>query len=94
MKGSMNGVSRRKKKRIYRFEEMWFRDEAFSDVITKAWEEGGDIHMNLNRTANQLIKWGKNKFGDFAREMRVCSAQMASLMVVQSEETIKDEGHR
>lgn len=36
------------KKRIYRFEEMWFRDGASAEVIKKAWEGEGDVRQKLS----------------------------------------------
>lgn len=89
VKGQLQNVNRKKKRKLYRFEEMWLRDEACEEEIGKAWAEGGDLNMKIARTARKLSLWGKNKFGDFAREMREGSLQMAKLMnEAQSEETI------
>lgn len=89
IKKSATGGTRRRINRIYRFEEMWLRDDACAEVIKKAWEGDRDVRGKLSRTAGALTMWSKIKFRNFAREMRECTVQMENLMAnSQTEETI------
>ena len=78
-----------KKRRLFRFEEMWTREEECGEVIDNMWRQGGDVCGNLNRMARELREWSCKRFGEFAKEMRACKLQMGKLMEEdQTSETI------
>ena len=79
----------RKYRKIFRFEEMWTRENSCAEVIEKTWVRGKEAMGNLARTARGLREWNKTHFGEFAREMRMCTTQMHHLMEApQTDETI------
>uniref|UniRef100_A0A803LDA8 CCHC-type domain-containing protein n=1 Tax=Chenopodium quinoa TaxID=63459 RepID=A0A803LDA8_CHEQI len=74
---------------LYRFEEMWFRDENCAEIVSHAWERGGDICSKIAFTSENLSAWSREKFGDFVKELKDCQARMEYLMSeVQSDEVI------
>uniref|UniRef100_A0A803MJ30 Uncharacterized protein n=1 Tax=Chenopodium quinoa TaxID=63459 RepID=A0A803MJ30_CHEQI len=76
----VHAPKKKKRVKIFRFEEIWLREESCGDVIRQAWEGGGDISHNIKRTAANLGGWSKAYFGNFAKEMGDCKAGMAALM--------------
>ena len=71
---------KKRKKRLFRFEEMWLREESCEEIIREAWNGGWDMASRLNCTTSKLKEWSAEKFGDFAKQMRSCKAQMGHLM--------------
>uniref|UniRef100_A0A803M8Y9 Endonuclease/exonuclease/phosphatase domain-containing protein n=1 Tax=Chenopodium quinoa TaxID=63459 RepID=A0A803M8Y9_CHEQI len=71
---------KKKKRKLYRFEEMWLRDETCGDIVANAWSRGGDICSKIAHTSLNLSAWSRNKFGDFVKELKECRARMESLM--------------
>uniref|UniRef100_A0A803LHG7 Zinc knuckle CX2CX4HX4C domain-containing protein n=1 Tax=Chenopodium quinoa TaxID=63459 RepID=A0A803LHG7_CHEQI len=44
IKNALNFPKKKKKKvKLYRFEEMWLRDEMCADIVSEAWDYGGDL---------------------------------------------------
>uniref|UniRef100_A0A803MKN4 CCHC-type domain-containing protein n=1 Tax=Chenopodium quinoa TaxID=63459 RepID=A0A803MKN4_CHEQI len=80
---------KKKKKRLYRFEEMWLRDENCADIVSEAWDYGGDLCSKIAFTSTRLSAWSREKFGDFVKELNACKAQMKVLTgEVQSTEVV------
>lgn len=77
---SLTTPQERRKKRMFRFEEMWLREESCEEVIKEAWSGGWDVASCLSRTTVKLKEWSNEKFGDFAKQMRDCKARMGQLM--------------
>lgn len=69
-----------RKKKNFRFEEMWTRDGSCGEVIKEAWGGGYDMASCMARTTAKLWDWSKAHFGEFAKEMRACQSQMCALM--------------
>ncbi|XP_057248295.1 uncharacterized protein LOC130590250 [Beta vulgaris subsp. vulgaris] len=67
---------KKRNKRLFRFEEMWTREEECGEVIAANWRKGGDAAVNVGRIASDLREWSMAKFGDFAKEMRMLKEQM------------------
>uniref|UniRef100_A0A803MKM3 Uncharacterized protein n=1 Tax=Chenopodium quinoa TaxID=63459 RepID=A0A803MKM3_CHEQI len=90
VKEAVNTPKKKKKKvRLYRFEEMWLRDENCVNIVTKAWERGVDICSKIAFTSANLSAWSREKFEDFVRELKDYRAKMESLMSeAQSDEVI------
>ncbi|KAL2940033.1 hypothetical protein RDABS01_001415, partial [Bienertia sinuspersici] len=80
--GPMNYRKDKKKRKLFRFEEMWLRDEQSEVVVNNAWHIGGGVEEKLRRKASELSSWSKVTFGDFAKQMRECKTQMQTLMEV------------
>ncbi|KAL2926785.1 hypothetical protein RDABS01_028375, partial [Bienertia sinuspersici] len=79
-KGRPDAGNERRHRKLYRFEEMWVRDESCQDVIPEAWRGSNSTISKLKGTASKLTRWNKEKFGSFAKEMRACRTQMKNLM--------------
>lgn len=79
----------KKEKKLFRFEEMWLRDESCAEVVANAWTNGSDAVANISRMASKLSIWSRDKFGDFHKELKACQQQMRALMEEpQSEEVL------
>ena len=74
-------VNRRKRrKKLFRFEAMWLREEESTKVVSEAWLKGEDAAVNLMRTTHKLGMWSQRTFGNTAKEIRVCQSEMQRLM--------------
>ena len=80
IKNRIGVVEKKRRKRLYRFEEMWLRDEKCMEVIQETWRKGEDACSNVGWTAAKLSSWSKQNFGDFAQVMRDLKGQMQALM--------------
>ena len=79
-----------KRRKLFRFEELWTREEECGDVIDGAWIKGAEVRGNLARAAKDLEGWSQNRFGESAKELRSCKQQMGALMEAeQTPETIQ-----
>ncbi|XP_021726600.1 uncharacterized protein LOC110693734 [Chenopodium quinoa] len=63
---------KKKKKKLYHFEEMWLRDENCAEIVSEAWERGGDLCSKIAFTSSRLSAWSREKFGDFVKELNDC----------------------
>lgn len=82
--------SKAKKRKLFRFEEMWIKEKECGEVIVAEWVKGEDVKGKLARTASSLREWSQKRFGTFAKEMRACKQQMRDLMEAdQSPENIQ-----
>lgn len=78
-------------RKLYRFEEMWTRDEGCNDVIVEGWSHGEDLDSKMAVTTRKLCQWSREKFGNFAKEMRNCKSRMAQLMeAAQTDDVIAE----
>ncbi|KAL2921780.1 4-hydroxy-2 2'-bipyrrole-5-methanol synthase PigH [Bienertia sinuspersici] len=59
---------------------MWVREGPVGDIVSGAWEGGGDVTKKLSRIATRLRTWSTNTFGNFSKEMRECQSKMSKLM--------------
>ncbi|KAL2933509.1 Aspartate--tRNA ligase 1 cytoplasmic [Bienertia sinuspersici] len=62
MQGCPKGRKEQRKKKLFRFEEMWLREESSEEVVKKAWEGVGDLRTKLTRTVTGLQSWSKDTF--------------------------------
>ncbi|KAL2930752.1 Triosephosphate isomerase [Bienertia sinuspersici] len=70
VKGPTQKSTRKKRRKIFRFEEKWVRDESINDIIESAWNMHGDVKEKISQTASKLSTWSKATFGNFSKEMR------------------------
>ncbi|KAL2902093.1 50S ribosomal protein L18 [Bienertia sinuspersici] len=80
MRGRLGNVKERKRRKLFRVEEMWLRDELSNVVINGAWIIEGDVKEKISGTAASLRQWSSVKFGNFNREMHDCKNQIGRLM--------------
>lgn len=79
--------NKRRLKCRFRFEEMWTREEACEEAVKEARRSGENIIGNIARMTSELREWSKNKFGDFAKEMRNCKGRTGKL--IEEEPTVE-----
>ena len=80
IKERVGHVEKKRRKKLYRFEEMWLRDGKCMEIIQSSWTRGEEISHNIARTAAKLSTWSKHTFGNFAKDMRELQSQMKQLM--------------
>ncbi|KAL2905837.1 Sulfotransferase family cytosolic 1B member 1 [Bienertia sinuspersici] len=78
MKATPTVENKRRRRKIFRFEEMWTRDEFSGVIISNAWKQQGDIKAKLSHTVSQLARCSKSTFGKFAKETRECRNLMSN----------------
>ena len=89
LKGNVAVTKKKRKARLFRFEEMWLRGENCADIIGNAWRMGGDLYSKIAHTSRNLSAWGRNKFGDSMKEMKDCRLKMEQLIKeMQTDEII------
>lgn len=70
------------KKRRFRFEAMWTRDEECEDIIYKGWKgDNSSLHFlaRLNGCSNSLQKWAACRFHSFHRQLKEKRDKLAEL---------------
>ena len=77
---SIINAQKRRPRKLFRFEEMWLKEESCEDTIKKAWQPEEDVCRNITRTARELRGWSKETFGGVAKELRECKMSMGKLM--------------
>uniref|UniRef100_A0A803MZ27 Uncharacterized protein n=1 Tax=Chenopodium quinoa TaxID=63459 RepID=A0A803MZ27_CHEQI len=85
LKDRIYATKKKKPRKLYRFEEMWLRDEGCADVVSNSWGNGDNIislQILLEQPAylSLLGSWSKETFGDFGKEMKECKQQMETLV--------------
>ncbi|KAL2905203.1 Phosphatidylinositol 3-kinase 3 [Bienertia sinuspersici] len=80
IKGEMRTSKKKKRKCLFKFKEMWLRDEECGQVVEDAWHGAGDVCEKISQASNRLTNWGREKFGDFMKEMKACKNRMEMLM--------------
>ena len=88
LKKSIENPRERRRKKLFRFEEMWARENSCENVIKEAWEEGDEMKRKMLSVTRKLREWSNKNFGEFAKEMRGCQVQMKRLMEEQQTEDI------
>ncbi|KAL2939383.1 LINE-1 retrotransposable element ORF2 protein [Bienertia sinuspersici] len=88
LKGYPRAKNERKKKKLFKFEEMWLKENMCEEIIKEAWQSRGSFCSKLEETSTQLIRWSKETFGSFAREMRDCKKIMEKLMEMEPTEEV------
>ena len=64
-----------KRSKIFRFEDMWLRDEGCSEIVQEAWERGKimgsqwPITSYLEECQFALMLWNKNVFGHVGKRV-------------------------
>uniref|UniRef100_A0A803MS51 Endonuclease/exonuclease/phosphatase domain-containing protein n=1 Tax=Chenopodium quinoa TaxID=63459 RepID=A0A803MS51_CHEQI len=89
IKEALHTSKKKKKKKMYRFEAMWLRDENCAEIVSDAWERGEDLCSKIAFTSSNLSAWSREKFGDFVKDLQACKGKMEQLMgETQTEEVI------
>ncbi|PWA79435.1 hypothetical protein CTI12_AA200820 [Artemisia annua] len=77
----------RRRKKMFRFESMWLRDESFHNVVRDAWTSGlatgreSDPCSIVEECAARISEWNKNSFGHVQKSIR---AKQKRLQMLQS----------
>lgn len=64
-----HGMHELRRTRMFRFEELWLKDEECLEVVTEAWSGGANLHSRLSVAGSSLLKWGREKFGGIPKKI-------------------------
>lgn len=60
-------------------------------MIVEGWSHGEDLSSKLAAMTSKLRQWSREKFGNFAKEMRGCKLRVTQLMEeAQTEDVIAE----
>ncbi|XP_048498232.1 uncharacterized protein LOC125496733 [Beta vulgaris subsp. vulgaris] len=76
----VGSVGKKRRKKLYRFEKIWLRDEKCMEIIQDVWRQEEDACRNIGWTATKLRSWSKQTFGNLAKVLRDLKGQMQTLM--------------
>ena len=68
-------VSKKKMKKLFRFESMWLKEPQCEEIVQKAWSDGVMVQSEfplvscINHCRMQLEVWNKNVFGHMGRKI-------------------------
>ncbi|CAM8982176.1 unnamed protein product [Rhodiola kirilowii] len=84
------------KKKWFRFEPMWVRNEDLREVVAAAWNNsegrGMSLANKLSRCSRDLAKWNNEKFGNVGKRIKELKAELESVRVLERDmETIARE---
>ena len=73
---------KKKLKKIFRFEFMWFKDQRYEEVVKETWEEGlvttfeCVLNCCLDKCRSKLDAWNKTEFGHVGRKISSLQDQL------------------
>jgi len=68
------------KKKIIRFEECWFRDENFKELVVKAWEnQDTNLNRKITGCVEALARWEDDRFGEVPKKIRSIQKKLDDL---------------
>ncbi|KAF4362342.1 hypothetical protein F8388_008226 [Cannabis sativa] len=94
-------IQKNDKKRCFRFETHWLKDEECHDIVNHTWSEV-DVPLDsqdsilgiFGRCAERLGAWNKDKFGSIPRRVRETQKQLDDLLSVAAPLVRMDEVKR
>ena len=75
LKAANSSRQKYKRSKLFRFEDMWLRDEGCSEIVQEAWERGKimgsqwPITSYLEECQFALMLWNKNVFGHVGKRV-------------------------
>lgn len=75
-------VPRRKRRKVFRVEEMWFQDETCTQTCREAWNKRSgnpspcQLKNQLADCRNELQVWEGDHFGNIKKQLLVCKREM------------------
>ncbi|KAK9691742.1 hypothetical protein RND81_09G216300 [Saponaria officinalis] len=75
--------STRRRKRLFKFEDMWVTSEHCEEIFQEAWMCQGSVDSDnhattkIRRCANALINWSREEFGDTNRKLSKARKKLA-----------------
>lgn len=85
----------KKRRRAFRFEKEWLRDEGCGEIVKEAWNEGpyGSAKQKLEWCANRLRGWSSKRATDFTKEIKKRREQVKHLMTLPASAKVIAEIH-
>ncbi|KAK7823975.1 hypothetical protein CFP56_034967 [Quercus suber] len=88
-----------RRKKLFKFESMWLRDERCKDVVKEVWERGQVINSEhpftqcLEECRSSLSSWNKSTFGHVGRRIAVLQTKLQWMEERNSGDVNMDEMH-
>ena len=70
-----SGLEMDRKKKVFRFEEMWLLDKGCTEIVEAVWCSNDFVHSDfqvlkkIERCGVELTKWSREKFGSLRKEL-------------------------
>ncbi|KAK7250571.1 hypothetical protein RIF29_33087 [Crotalaria pallida] len=94
----VSGANRRRKKKLYRFEQFWLRHEGCESVIQHSWIPGDDVLSNIANVGENLSEWSRATFGNIPKKIAKLKAKLSEIQAkpltddaLEEEKTISKE---
>ena len=85
LKDVQNNSKRRRGKKLFRFKEMWLKEEACVGVVEDAWARGASkdfespLSSYLSECQHSLISWNNASFGHLGKKLVALQARLEAL---------------
>ena len=85
LKNVQNSNKNRRRKKLFRFEEMWLKEEACVGVVEDAWARGASkesdspLSSYLGECRHSLISWNNVSFGHMGKKLVALRARLEIL---------------
>ena len=89
-------VQETRKRRRFRFENMWVNDPECEDIIKNNWQRTEDSSLvstikNIQNCSKHLSSWHKDKFGSLARDIKETHQELSNLQNIQDQDGLIDQ---
>ncbi|KAK7255554.1 hypothetical protein RIF29_28967 [Crotalaria pallida] len=72
-------VRRKKKKRLYRFEQYWLQNDDCETVVQHSWIPGREVTDNIKHVGEALRDWSESTFGNLSKRIAQLNKRTANL---------------
>lgn len=85
--------SKKKRRRSFRFEKAWLREDECNNIVTEAWNlcEQSDVSTKIARCAGKLGAWSGGRPKDYQKEISRRREEMRVLMTMQASSATLNE---
>ena len=79
------GLELDRKKKIFRFKEMWLSNKGYSNIVEAVWLSHDFDHINdrvlkkIEKCGTELTKWSRENFGSVRNELEKKRKQLAKV---------------
>ncbi|XP_030936513.1 uncharacterized protein LOC115961727 [Quercus lobata] len=97
LKAHRDRQRRNRRKKLFRFESMWLRDEGFKEIVTEAWDRALNMRGQhpfsqcLEECRQSLTMWNRNTFGHVGKKIAKLQEKLQGLEGRKSSINVMEE---